>query len=87
LLHAIPESESPAVTKSTLVALLIGLNLLGTTVMASEELLFNIKFAEGTIEVRDYPTPVAAEVSVCGTEPKHDPAILWPNPMTSSRNS
>jgi len=55
--------------------------------MASEELLFNIKFAEGTIEVRDYPTPVAAEVSVCGTEPKHDPAILWPNPMTSSRNS
>jgi len=47
----------------------------------------NVKLAEGPIEVRDYPTLIAAEVSVCGTEPKHDPAILWPNPMTSSGNS
>jgi len=73
--------------KSLFVALLIGLNLPGTTVMATEKRLFNIKFAGGTIEVRDYAALVAAEVSVCGTEPKHDPAILWPNPMTSSGNS
>ncbi len=73
--------------KSLFVALLLGLNLLGTMVMASEELLYNVKFAGGTIDVRDYPALIAAEVSVCGTEPKHDPAILWPNPMTSSGNS
>ena len=73
--------------KSLFVALLIGLNLLGTTVMATEEPPLNVKLAEGPIEVRDYAALVAAEVSVCGTELKHDPAVLWPNPMTSSGNS
>lgn len=48
------------------VALLLGLNLLGTPVMATEEPPFSVKLAEGEFEVRDYPAMVAAEVSVKG---------------------
>ena len=52
--------------KSLLLALLFGLNLLGTPVMATEEPPFTVKSAQGEFEVRDYPALVAAEVTVTG---------------------
>ncbi|MGL4542038.1 MAG: SOUL family heme-binding protein, partial [Polymorphobacter sp.] len=55
-----------AKAKSPCLALLIGLNLLGTPVMATEEPPFTVSFAQDDFEVRDYPALVAAEVSVSG---------------------
>ncbi|MBC7520983.1 MAG: heme-binding protein [Sandarakinorhabdus sp.] len=52
--------------KSLLLALLLGLNLLGTPARATEEPPFTVRSAHGEFEVRDYPALVAAEVSVTG---------------------
>ena len=52
--------------KPLLLAVLFGLNLLGTPVMATEESPFTVKSAPGEFEVRDYPALVAAEVTVTG---------------------
>jgi len=52
--------------KPLLLALLFGLNLLGTPVMATEEPPFTVKSAQSEFEVRDYPALVAAEVTVTG---------------------
>lgn len=52
--------------KTLLFALMFGLNLLETPAMATEEPPFTIRLAKGEFEVRDYPTMVAAEVSVTG---------------------
>ena len=52
--------------KPLLLALLLGLNLLGTHVMATEEPPFTVKSSHGEFEVRDYPALVAAEVTVVG---------------------
>lgn len=52
--------------KPLLLALLFGLNLLGTPVMATEEPKFTVKSAQGEFEIRDYPALVAAEVTVKG---------------------
>jgi hypothetical protein len=45
---------------------MLGLNLLGTPVMATEEPPFTVNLAKGEFEVRDYPAMVVAEVSVTG---------------------
>lgn len=55
-----------AAMKPLLLALLFGLNLLGTPAMATEEPPFTVKSAQGEFEVRDYPALVAAEVTVTG---------------------
>ncbi len=47
-------------------ALMLGLNLLGSPAMATEEPPFTVHLAKGDFEVRDYPALVAAEVSVPG---------------------
>ncbi len=52
--------------KPLIFALLLGLNLLGTPAMATEEPKFTLKSAQGEFEVRDYPALVAAEVTVGG---------------------
>lgn len=52
--------------KALLIALLSGLNLLGTPAMATEEPPFTVKSTHGEFEVRDYPAMVAAEVTVTG---------------------
>jgi hypothetical protein len=52
--------------KPLLLALLLGVNLLGTPVMATEEPPFTVKSAQGEFEIRDYPALVAAEVTVTG---------------------
>lgn len=52
--------------KPLLLALLFGLNLLGTPVMATEEPPFTVKSAQDEFEFRDYPALVAAEVTVTG---------------------
>ena len=52
--------------KLLIFALLLGLNLLGTPAMATEEPKFTLKSAQGEFEVRDYPALVAAEVTVGG---------------------
>lgn len=52
--------------KSLLLALMFGLNLLGTPAVATEEPPFTVHLAKGEFEVRDYPALVAAEVSVPG---------------------
>lgn len=52
--------------KLLLLALLFGLNLLGTPAMATEEPPFTVKSAQGEFEIRDYPALVAAEVTVTG---------------------
>lgn len=52
--------------KPLIFALLLGLNLLGTPAMATEEPKFTLKSAQGEFEVRDYPDLVAAEVTVGG---------------------
>jgi hypothetical protein len=64
--RAIPSIGKTVAMKSFLLALLFGLNLLGTPVMATEEPPFILKFARGEFEVRDYPALVAAEVTVSG---------------------
>jgi len=60
------KSERAAIVKQAIFALMLGLNLLGTPVMATEEPPFTVKFAEGEFEVRDYPAMIAAQVSVTG---------------------
>ncbi len=52
--------------KPLLLALLFGLNLLGTLAMATEEPPFTVKSAQGEFEIRDYLALVAAEVTVTG---------------------
>ena len=52
--------------KPLILALLFGLNLLGTPAMATEEPKFTLKTVQGEFEVRDYPALVAAEVTVGG---------------------
>lgn len=52
--------------KPLLLALLLGLILLGTPVMATEEPPFTVQSAQGEFGVRDYPAMVAAEVTVTG---------------------
>ena len=47
-------------------ALMLGLNLLGSPAMATEEPPFTVHLAKGDFEVRDFPALVAAEVSVPG---------------------
>ncbi len=47
-------------------ALMLGLNLLGTPAMATQEPPFTVHLAKGEFEVRDYPALVVAEVSVPG---------------------
>ena len=64
--RAIPNLGQTFVMKPLLLALLFGLNLLGTPVMATEEPPFTVKSAHGEFEVRDYPALVAAEVTVTG---------------------
>jgi hypothetical protein len=64
--RAIPNIGHTSVMKPLLLALLLGLNLLGTPVMATEEPPFTVKSAHGEFEIRDYPALVAAEVTVTG---------------------
>ncbi len=45
---------------------MLGLNLLGTPAMATQEPPFAVHLAKGEFEVRDYPSLVVAEVSVPG---------------------
>lgn len=66
LLRAIPTTGQTVAMKPLLLALLFGLNLLGTPVMATEEPPFTVKSAHSEFEVRDYPALVAAEVTVTG---------------------
>lgn len=51
--RAIPNLGQTFVMKPLLLALLFGLNLLGTPVMATEEPPFTVKSAHGEFEVRD----------------------------------
>ncbi len=62
--------------KPLLLALLFGLNLLGTPVMATQEPPFNIKTAQGEFEIRDYPALVAAEVTVTGDRKEASSKVL-----------
>jgi hypothetical protein len=64
--RAILNIGQTAAMKPLLLALLLGLNLLGSPVMATEEPPFTVKSAHGEFEVRDYPALVAAEVTVKG---------------------
>jgi hypothetical protein len=66
LCRALPNIGQIDAMKPFLLALLFGLNLLGTPVMATEEPPFTVKFSNGEFEVRDYPALVAAEVTVTG---------------------
>ena len=66
LRRVIPNIGQAATMKPSLLALLFGLNLLGTPVMATEESKFIVKSTEGEFEIRDYPALVAAEVTVTG---------------------
>jgi hypothetical protein len=52
--------------KPLLFALILGLNMLGSPAMATEEPPFTVHLAKGEFEVRDYPALVAAEGSVPG---------------------
>lgn len=52
--------------RSLLFAIALALNLLGTSVMATEEPPFTVELTHGEFEVRDYPGLVMAEVSVTG---------------------
>ena len=65
-IRAIPNIGQTTAMKPMLLALLFGLNLLGSPVMATEEPPFTVKSAHGEFEVRDYPALVAAEVTVTG---------------------
>jgi hypothetical protein len=49
-----------------LFALLLSLNLFGSLAMATEEPPFTATLKEGDFEVREYPSLIAAEVSVTG---------------------
>jgi len=60
------KSGRAAILKRLIFALMLGLNLIGTPAMATEEPSFTIKLAQGEFEVRDYPAMVVAEVSVKG---------------------
>ena len=64
--RALPITGQTDTMKPLLLALLLGLNLLGSPVMATEEPPFTVKSAHGEFEVRDYPAVVAAEVTVTG---------------------
>jgi hypothetical protein len=64
--RAIPYIGQTAAMKPLLLALLFGLNLLGTPAMATEEPPFTVKSTQGEFEIRDYPALVAAEVTVTG---------------------
>lgn len=64
--RATPTTVQKAAMKPLLLALVLGLNLLGTPVMATEEPPFIVQSAQGEFEVRDYPALVAAEVTVTG---------------------
>ncbi len=66
LRRAIPNIGQTVAMKTLLLALLFGLNLLGTPAMATEEPPFTVKSAQGEFEVREYPALVAAEVTVTG---------------------
>ena len=52
--------------KRLLFALILGLNLLDTPLMATEDPPFTVHFAKDELEVRGYPALVAAQVSVQG---------------------
>ncbi len=52
--------------KRSLFALILGVNLLDTPLMATEEPPFTVHFAKDELEVRGYPALVEAEVSVQG---------------------
>ncbi len=54
------------VIRTLMVSALCALGLAGGTAMAIEEPEFTIVLAEGAFEVRDYPSLIAAEVSVGG---------------------
>jgi hypothetical protein len=64
--RAILNIGQTAAMKPLILALLLGLNLMGTPAMATEEPPFTVKSAQGEFEVREYPALVAAEVTVTG---------------------